>query len=38
VATAELSALRPGDEIAGVYACTRKDRLIARTGTPYLAL
>ena len=22
----------------GVFACTRKDRLIARTGTPYLAL
>ena len=27
-----------GDEVAGVYACTRKDRLLARTGTPYLAL
>ena len=27
-----------GDEVAGVYACTRKDRLTARTGTPYLAL
>src|ERR1700754_4817153 len=38
VATAELSALRPGDEVAGVYACTRKDRLTARTGAPYLAL
>ena len=36
--TAELSALRAGDEVAGVYACTRKDRLTARTGTPYLAL
>jgi 3'-5' exoribonuclease len=36
--TAELSALRPGDEVAGVYACTRKDRLTARTGAPYLAL
>jgi len=34
----ELSALRAGDEVAGVYACTRKDRLMARTGTPYLAL
>ena len=38
VPTAELSALRAGDEVAGVYACTRKDRLTARTGTPYLAL
>jgi 3'-5' exoribonuclease len=35
---AELSALRPGDDVAGVYACTRKDRLLARTGSPYLAL
>ena len=35
---AELSSLRAGDEVAGVYACTRKDRLTARTGTPYLAL
>ena len=33
-----LGMLRAGDEIAGVYACTRKDRLTARTGTPYLAL
>jgi 3'-5' exoribonuclease len=38
VAVAELSSLRAGDEVAGVYACTRKDRLTARTGTPYLAL
>jgi 3'-5' exoribonuclease len=38
VASAELSALRPGDEVAGIYACTRKDRLTARTGSPYLAL
>ena len=36
--TAELSALRAGDQVDGVFACTRKDRLIARTGTPYLAL
>src|SRR5215218_10549685 len=33
-----LTSLRPGDEVAGVYACTRKDRLLARTGAPYLAL
>jgi len=38
VASVELSALRPGDEVAGIYACTRKDRLTARTGAPYLAL
>ena len=35
---AGITSLRPGDEVAGVYACTRKDRLLARTGTPYLAL
>ena len=35
---AELSALRAGDAVDGVFACTRKDRLIARTGSPYLAL
>ena len=33
-----LASLRAGDEVSGVYACTRKDRLTARTGTPYLAL
>jgi 3'-5' exoribonuclease len=38
VPTAELSALRAGDLVDGVFACTHKDRLIARTGTPYLAL
>src|SRR5215210_4855854 len=38
MAEAELSALRAGDEVAGVFACTRKDRLLARTGSPYLAL
>jgi 3'-5' exoribonuclease len=38
VPEAELSTLRAGDEVTGTYACTRKDRLIARTGTPYLAL
>ena len=33
-----ISTFRPGDDVSGVYACVRKDRLIARTGTPYLAL
>jgi len=33
-----VAELRPGRELEGVYACTRKDRLTARTGTPYLAL
>jgi 3'-5' exoribonuclease len=36
--TAPVSALRPGVEVRAVFACTRKDRLMARTGAPYLAL
>src|SRR4051794_23228218 len=33
-----IATLRPGEEVAEVFACTRKDRLVARSGTPYLAL
>jgi 3'-5' exoribonuclease len=33
-----ISTLRAGDEVRGVFACTRKDRLMTRTGSPYLAL
>ena len=33
-----VSMLRPGDEVDAVFACTRKDRLITKTGSPYLAL
>jgi 3'-5' exoribonuclease len=33
-----ISTLRPGAEVRGVFACTRKDRLTTRTGSPYLAL
>jgi 3'-5' exoribonuclease len=33
-----VSALRPGQEVEGCFACTRKDRLMTRTGAPYLAL
>src|SRR5205823_9256450 len=33
-----ISGLRPGSEISGVSACTRKDRLTTRTGSSYLAL
>ncbi len=33
-----LPVLRPGDPVDGVYACVRKDRLISRSGTPYLAV
>ncbi len=33
-----VSGLRPGDEVQGVFACTRKDRLLTRAGSAYLAL
>ena len=33
-----ISVLRPGGRVEGVFACTRKDRLTTRTGSPYLAL
>jgi 3'-5' exoribonuclease len=33
-----IATLRPGEEVADVFACTRKDRLVARSGMPYLAL
>lgn len=33
-----VSTLRPGQDVDGVFACTRKDRLMSRAGTPYLAL
>jgi 3'-5' exoribonuclease len=33
-----ISTLRPGADVRGVFACTRKDRLTTRTGSPYLAL
>ena len=33
-----IATLRQGQEFDGVFACTRKDRLMARSGSPYLAL
>jgi len=33
-----LATLRAGDAVDGVFACTRKERLATRTGSPYLAL
>ncbi|MGZ6641467.1 MAG: HD domain-containing protein [Solirubrobacteraceae bacterium] len=33
-----VATLRQGDDVRAVFACTRKDRMTARTGTPYLAL
>jgi 3'-5' exoribonuclease len=36
--TARVAELRAGGEVAGLFACTRKDRLTARSGAPYLAV
>ncbi|MGH2887469.1 MAG: HD domain-containing protein [Solirubrobacteraceae bacterium] len=36
--TVLISALRPGQQVEGVFACSRKDRLFTRSGSPYLAL
>ena len=33
-----MSGLRAGQDVVGVFACTRKDRLMTRNGSPYLAL
>jgi len=33
-----IAELRPGDQLGGVFACVRKDRLTTRTGSPYLSL
>jgi 3'-5' exoribonuclease len=37
-AAVAIATLRAGQEIDMVLACTRKDRLVSRAGTPYLAL
>src|SRR6476660_9191404 len=36
--TATIATLRAVDDVDGVFACARKDRLTARSGSPYLAL
>jgi 3'-5' exoribonuclease len=35
---ATVAELRAGGEVQGVFACSRKDRLTARNGAPYLAV
>jgi 3'-5' exoribonuclease len=37
-AAGAISSLRAGQEVEGVFACSRKDRLFTRSGAPYLAL
>jgi 3'-5' exoribonuclease len=36
--TTSVAELRAGTEVEGVFACTRKDRLTAKSGTAYLAV
>src|SRR5215216_472635 len=38
LAEATVATLRAGDDVDAVLACSRKDRLTARSGLPYLAL
>ncbi len=33
-----IATLRAGDAVDAVFACTRKERLLTRSGDPYLAL
>lgn len=33
-----VATLRQGEQVEGVFACVRKERLLARTGNPYLTL
>lgn len=33
-----VATLRDGDVVAGVFACSRKERLLTRAGTPYLTV
>ena len=33
-----IAGLRAGDPVDAIFACSRKDRLMARSGVPYLAL
>jgi 3'-5' exoribonuclease len=35
---AAVATLRVEEEVDGVFACTRKERLLSRTGTPYLTI
>ena len=37
-AEATVATLRAGDDVDAVFACSRKDRLTARSGLPYLAI
>lgn len=36
--TITIATLRVGEEVDGVFACARKERLLSKTGTPYLTV
>src|SRR5215213_4341170 len=38
IAETTVATLRAGDDVDAVFACSRKDRLTARSGLPYLAI
>jgi 3'-5' exoribonuclease len=38
IAEPTVATLRAGDDVDAVFACSRKDRLTARSGLPYLAI
>src|SRR3954454_20949165 len=38
IAETTVATLRAGDDVDAVFACSRKDRLTARSGLPYLAV
>jgi 3'-5' exoribonuclease len=38
IADPTVATLRAGEDVDAVFACSRKDRLVARSGSPYLAL
>src|SRR5918997_3706078 len=38
LADTTVATLRAGDDVDAVFACSRKDRLTARSGLPYLAV
>ena len=33
-----VATLRPGEDVDALFACTRKDRAISRSGQPYLTV
>src|SRR3954453_3585729 len=37
-ATLAVATLRPGQDVPGTFPCARKDRLVSRSGSPYLSL